>query len=189
MSNINDRIKKIRLDSKLTQADFAKELHISREYVSRIENGKDNPSGAIKGLICVKFNINSIWLETGEGKINRKHNSIDKYRYVLDDTILSEWLHTNNVDDFYNFYHILNAIIEILTYKSVQKNSRVYYTDKIKSIISSILGYIKIYDMDEVDNICKNGFLTESINQYQKLLCEAVEAFSNEDMDETLVEE
>lgn len=66
---INERIAKIRKDQKpkMTQAEFAESIGMPRETYKNYEYGKSLPSGALIRLICMKYNVNQAWLETGEG--------------------------------------------------------------------------------------------------------------------------
>lgn len=94
--SIGTRVKKIRTTLKMNQKSFAAELGISQNHVSSIENGKENPSGALKKLICTKFNINEQWLEDANGGMYPDFDTrtdeglINKYkdvRYMLDEIV------------------------------------------------------------------------------------------------------
>lgn len=69
---MNDRIKKIRLDSGLTQEEFAKKLDIKRNTVATYEMGRSEPSAAVISLICNVFSVNKDWLVNGTGEPYRK---------------------------------------------------------------------------------------------------------------------
>ena len=64
---MHKRIAKIRTESGLTQEKFAQRLGISKNYVNLIENDKKRPGDRLLADICREFNINEIWLRTGEG--------------------------------------------------------------------------------------------------------------------------
>lgn len=64
---MNERIKKVRLHSGLTQEEFANRIRVTKSSVSSLESGRNNPSDRTIELICSKFGINPIWLKTGEG--------------------------------------------------------------------------------------------------------------------------
>lgn len=59
------RILKIRKDAKLNQADFAKRLNLTKNYISLIETGNRTPSDRTISDICREFNINEDWLRYG----------------------------------------------------------------------------------------------------------------------------
>ena len=64
---MNERIKEIRKDAKLSQEEFGARLHIKKSSVSFLESGRNNPSEQTLALIVKEFNVNKRWLETGEG--------------------------------------------------------------------------------------------------------------------------
>ena len=66
---MNERIKKLRKELKLTQQEFADELKISRGNIGAYEVGKNAPSDAVVSLICKTFNVNEEWLRFGEGEM------------------------------------------------------------------------------------------------------------------------
>lgn len=64
---MNERIKKLRKDLKLTQQEFADALNIKRGAVSNYEIGRNAPIDAVVSLICKTFNVNEEWLRSGAG--------------------------------------------------------------------------------------------------------------------------
>ena len=64
---MNERIKALRKRLGLTQQAFADRLKIARGNIGAYEVGKNAPSDALISLICKEFNVNEIWLRTGEG--------------------------------------------------------------------------------------------------------------------------
>ena len=64
---VKDRIRRIRKDLNLTQAEMGNELGCSQTAYAKYENGMVTPDKPIRLLICQKFNVNEAWLETGEG--------------------------------------------------------------------------------------------------------------------------
>lgn len=64
---MNERIKALRKRLGLTQQAFADRLKIARGNIGAYEIGKNAPSDAVISLICKEFNVNEIWLRTGEG--------------------------------------------------------------------------------------------------------------------------
>ena len=64
---MNERIKALRKRLGLTQQAFADRLKIARGNIGAYEVGKNAPSDAAISLICKEFNVNEIWLRTGEG--------------------------------------------------------------------------------------------------------------------------
>lgn len=62
-----ERIKQIRKDNCMTLEQFGNILGVTQTTVSRIENGKRNLTEAMRKSICREFNVDPIWLTTGEG--------------------------------------------------------------------------------------------------------------------------
>ena len=52
----------------LTQAQFADKINLSRNFVAMIEIGQREPSDRTISDICREFNVNEVWLRTGEGE-------------------------------------------------------------------------------------------------------------------------
>ena len=66
---MNERIKELRKELRLTQREFADELKISRGNIGAYEVGKNAPSDAVVSLICKTFNVNEDWLRSGAGNM------------------------------------------------------------------------------------------------------------------------
>lgn len=64
---MNERIKLVRKNHNLTQAEFGLEIGTSRDAIASYENGRVVPDKTTRMLICSKFNVSETWLETGEG--------------------------------------------------------------------------------------------------------------------------
>lgn len=72
---MKDRIKTLRKELHLTQQEFADKLGISRNNIASYETGKSNLGDSVISLICREFDVNDIWLRTGEGDIFLPDNS------------------------------------------------------------------------------------------------------------------
>lgn len=62
-----ERVAHIVKQSKLNQTDFAARISISQQYLSQICNGRKTPSDRTISDICREFDVNEVWLRTGEG--------------------------------------------------------------------------------------------------------------------------
>jgi transcriptional regulator with XRE-family HTH domain len=69
---VNERIRLIRKNLRLTQTEFGKEIGCSQTAVAKYESGLVVPDQTVRILICQKFNVSETWLETGEGKPYRE---------------------------------------------------------------------------------------------------------------------
>ena len=71
-TEVNERIKQVRLNQGLSQRAFADMVGVSGASVAKIETGINNPSEQTIRAICDQFYINREWLETGEGEMFRQ---------------------------------------------------------------------------------------------------------------------
>ena len=76
---MKDRIKAIRKEVGLTQTDFGKRIGVKGNTITGYETGLRNPSDAILNSICREFNVNEVWLRTGEGEPFSKIDENDRY--------------------------------------------------------------------------------------------------------------
>jgi len=71
MTNINSRIKEVRLHLGLTQKALAESLSVKWYQIKDIETGKTKVSAEIAAQLCEKFAINAEWLLTGNGNLSK----------------------------------------------------------------------------------------------------------------------
>ena len=64
-----ERIKTVRKALNLTQQEFSDRLGIKRNTLANYETGRNVPVDAVFALICREFNVNEVWLRTGEGEM------------------------------------------------------------------------------------------------------------------------
>ena len=79
---MNERIKRIRKEQKLTQAEFGKAIGISDAAVSKIESGINTPAENTIKLICATFHVNYLWLTEGDGpmmEVMTRDALVEKY--------------------------------------------------------------------------------------------------------------
>lgn len=67
METIGDRIKLIRKEFKLTQAQLGSLIGISDAGVGKIEANASKPTEAALKLICSTYHVYYLWLTTGQG--------------------------------------------------------------------------------------------------------------------------
>ena len=94
-----ERIKMIRSEQNMSQSEFAKEISVSTTTVCQLEVGKYNIARTTKKILCDRFKVNPVWLETGEG---------DKYI----STSTAEGLVPEIVSILNNNKSILNAVAQ-----------------------------------------------------------------------------
>lgn len=66
---MNERIKHLRKELlRISQKEFAEKLNLSENFVWMVEKGTREPSDRTISDICREFNVNEVWLRTGEGE-------------------------------------------------------------------------------------------------------------------------
>jgi transcriptional regulator with XRE-family HTH domain len=93
---IGERIKILRKELNLTQADFGEKIGLKPTAILMYEKGSRNVTGQSIALITQTFNVNEEWLKTGNGTM-----------FVTNDNTLLEKL--------INEYHMSNAQQQIIT--------------------------------------------------------------------------
>lgn len=91
--NENDRVKEIRSTLGLTLEKFGARIGITRSAVSNIEKGNRNLTEQTIKSICREFNVNEVWLRTGEGGIENMFTKVspdDEYSLSLGKLTLEE---------------------------------------------------------------------------------------------------
>lgn len=74
---INERVKLIRKNKKLSMDAFGAKIGIKRSAVSRLESGQNNASGRTIKAICREFNVREDWLLNGTGEMYEDDGSLD----------------------------------------------------------------------------------------------------------------
>lgn len=64
---MNERLKIIRKEKKLTLEEFGKKIGVTKTAISRLERGERSITDQMFKSICREFNVNEDWLRTGEG--------------------------------------------------------------------------------------------------------------------------
>ena len=84
---LGKRIKEVRSEQNLNQADFAKAIGSSRDTVARTEVGAQTPQERVLRQICKTFEVNYMWLLTGEsdhkdkeqyGRLKEEYDKLDR---------------------------------------------------------------------------------------------------------------
>ncbi len=67
---MNERVKQLRKCLGLTMEKFGDRLGVTRTAISNIEAGNRGVTEQMLRSICREFNVNEVWLRTGEGGDN-----------------------------------------------------------------------------------------------------------------------
>lgn len=79
---MNERIKYVRQNAKLTQTEFADKIGLTKNFISLVENGNRDVSDRTIKDICRVFGCNEVWLRTGVGEPfapKTRRDAIDEY--------------------------------------------------------------------------------------------------------------
>lgn len=90
---MDKRMKALRESLGYTQQELADILKIPRSNIAGYETGKRSPSESVISLLCQKFNVNEVWLRTGEGGPDNMFTKIseeDEYSLSLGKLTLEE---------------------------------------------------------------------------------------------------
>ena len=66
---LGQRIKDLRRKLRISQADFARKVEISKTTVCHYESGQRVPDSNLTAKICSEFKVNVEWLLTGKGEM------------------------------------------------------------------------------------------------------------------------
>ena len=66
---MKNRIKELRESLGKSQGELAKDLGLSRNYISLVENGNRNLSEQSQKVLCSLYNVNEEWLKSGTGEM------------------------------------------------------------------------------------------------------------------------
>ena len=72
MDELKDRIKCLRNNLKLSQTEFGESLGAGIGAIKNLEAGITILKPAMADLICRLYNVDPVWLETGQGEMFRK---------------------------------------------------------------------------------------------------------------------
>ena len=109
---MNERIKRLRKELKLTQQQFADKTKVKRNTVATYEMGRSVPSDSAIALICKTFHVNEDWLRNGNGEMFEELPEDDEKA-----AFVSSLLDADN-DPFYNIIQEIMRTFDELSPKS-----------------------------------------------------------------------
>lgn len=68
MTNLSERLKNVRIEKRLTQAELAERLEVTKQAISNVEGGRSNPSIEFISKLITELDVNSNWLIAGIGE-------------------------------------------------------------------------------------------------------------------------
>lgn len=86
---MHERIRKLRLELKLSQTEFGSKVGLSQNYIWMIEKGERTPSDRTISDICRIFGVSLAWLQYGEGEMYVRRSANEELTMLLTD-LMSE---------------------------------------------------------------------------------------------------
>lgn len=87
---MNERIRMVRAESKLSRAAFGEKLGVSGDVINNLERGRVQAKESIIKLICSVYSVNEKWLRTGEGDMFVKRSETDELAAAVERLITGE---------------------------------------------------------------------------------------------------
>ena len=84
---MKDRISFIIKQKNITKTAFAKRLGVSQAFISQLCSGSSGVSDRTISDICREFNVNEIWLRTGDGEPFEQESRTDEIMRFAAQTI------------------------------------------------------------------------------------------------------
>ena len=81
---ISERFKQLRAELGKSQTEFGAGIGVSRSVINNIERGVTEPSDVFLNHLCVVYNVNREWLETGEGELFDKSEQLDETAKLIE---------------------------------------------------------------------------------------------------------
>lgn len=90
MSPLKDRIKKIRKEKGLTQAEFGAKIGVKSNTITTYETGARIPSDAVIHSICREYSVSETWLRTGEGQPYIQLDEDEEFIKIMEEINISD---------------------------------------------------------------------------------------------------
>lgn len=142
---INERIKILRKELKISQEEFGKKLNLKKSAISKYEKGTNKVNERTIINICREFKVNEKWLRFGEGEIFQEvpESTIKKLikEYNLNDTqskLIIEFLKLNEAEREVLTKYIKNLASEDKDLEQEVENYRKELIAEQKETISSV---------------------------------------------------
>lgn len=114
-----ERIRELRKSLGLTLEKFGDRIGMKKNSISQIENGKNSVTEQVIKSICREFNVDYIWLTTGEGNmfVDTDDNFIEKIDRIMaseDDVRKNffKFMLSLSYDDVVALERIMNSAID-----------------------------------------------------------------------------
>lgn len=104
----NERVKEIRKYYNLTMEKFGNSLGVTKTAISNIESGNRSVTEQMRKAICREFNVDYIWLTTGQGEMLVKQSCEDMavIDRIMDSILNNESEFAKNVFKMFSKYSL-----------------------------------------------------------------------------------
>ena len=85
--NCGERVKQIRKNKGMTLEKFGEKVGVTKQTVSRIENGVNALTEQMLLSICREFDVNESWLRNGEGEMFKERSPSEEVGYYVEDLL------------------------------------------------------------------------------------------------------
>src|SRR5699024_3632256 len=82
-----ERVKQMRKSKGMTLEKFGERVGVTKQTVSRIENGVNALTEQMLLSVCREFDVNEQWLRTGEGEIFKERSPSEEIGYYVEDLL------------------------------------------------------------------------------------------------------
>lgn len=174
---IGERIKKLRRSCGYTQQFVADTLNLKRQTIAAYETGSVTPSDRTITDICREFNVNEVWLRTGEGDMFRRQSREDELAAYMNSLLQSE------PDDIRRRFatavsHLSTQQLELLESIALQLAEDLHVTESQAALAApqkqqSELVSKSVNELDDEDADLKAAARKQAEAYYEQLLLEA----------------
>lgn len=141
---MHERLKQIRLEKKLNQAEFSKLLGMGQSTLGMLEVGKREILDRHIKTICSIFNVNENWLRTGEGEMFTETK----------ETVLLKAAELLNLDDTEQKF--------LSAYLSLDETQRQNFKEFWRQMVQSYIGQNEIAATADTRPAANDGRLTRA---------------------------
>lgn len=82
-----ERVKQIRKSKGMTLEKFGEKVGVTKQTVSRIENGVNALTEQMLLSICREFDVNETWLRNGEGEMFKERSPSEEVGYYVEELL------------------------------------------------------------------------------------------------------
>ena len=156
---VNERIKFIRKEKKLTMEAFGKRIGVNKTSISMIESGQNKPSGRTIRAICREFNIREEWLVNGTGEIYEINATLDaliqEFGFGEREKHLAELFLTLDANKRNIALEYVSEVVDALNSKKLRMegNELVGETPEAESLFTRLRPEYKKYVLKQIDEL------------------------------------